>query len=503
MILELLGSRILSPYMGTSTVIWTSLIGIILGSLSLGYWWGGRWSDKNPSPKILSAVIFASACLILLISFTNDLILQLIALRVPDLRVSTVLAAIVLFVAPSVLLGMVSPFAVRIQMESVTGSGKLVGRLYALSTVGSIVGTFLAGFWLIPNFGIKQILIILALLLTAASILTVAGAKWVRKSAVIAVMIGLSLTLDSAKYIYGDNLIRDISSDYSRIWVFDIPTETPDSAIRFMQIGNENSGAVFLNRKDLVNQYMKFYRLSEHFKTGPKQTLMIGGGAYVYPMDFLDRNSDSTMDVVEIDPTVTRMALEYFGLTENEHLNIYHEDGRIFLNRNQTKYDIVFIDAFKSAYSVPHHLTTVESMLRVDAALKDDGIVMMNIIGAIEGPKSELFRSIYKTAGSVFAQLRVFLVKDAADPYTTQNILLVGFKQKNSHKLYSKNTEMNVYLRNLWYQDIRTDDALLLTDDYAPAENMAQKSLPNTPTRSFQYITRIEAFKHKKTLFQD
>lgn len=496
MILELVGSRVLAPYMGTSTIIWTSLIGIILGSLSLGYWWGGQWSDKNPSPKVLSSIIFMSACLILLISFTNDIVLQFISLHISDLRLSTVIGASILFIAPSVLLGMVSPFAVRIQMESVAQSGKLIGRLYAISTIGSIVGTFLAGFWLIPTFGIKQIFILLAVLLVFASILTIAGGKWIRRTVVTVLLIGLSLTLDSSKYLYGENLIRDVNSDYSRIWIFDVPGEAPEYAMRFMQIGNENSGAIYLNKKKLVNRYLEFYRLSEHFKSGPKQTLMIGGGASVCPMDFLERNPDSTMDVVEIDPTVTRLAKEYFGLKDSERLSIYDEDGRIFLNRNQKQYDIVFIDAFKSAYSIPHHLTTVESMRHVHAALKEDGIAMMNMIGAVEGPNSQLFQSIYKTIESVFPQTRVFLVRDAKEAQQVQNILLVAFKVKNDHKLYSNNSEMNKYLRNLWYEEIRLEDAILLTDNYAPVEGMAQKALPNTPTKSFQFISKIKSFQY-------
>ena len=152
MILELVGSRIMAPYLGTSIVVWTSLIGIILGFLSLGYWWGGKVADQNPSYKMFSFVIFVGAIFVGLIVFIQSMVLNFIQNGITNIYLGTIIATLTLFAVPSALLGMVSPYAVRLKIKDVTTSGRTVGNLYAISTIGSIVGTFAAGFLLIPFF---------------------------------------------------------------------------------------------------------------------------------------------------------------------------------------------------------------------------------------------------------------------------------------------------------------------------------------------------------------
>ncbi|MGI8884102.1 MAG: fused MFS/spermidine synthase, partial [Pyrinomonadaceae bacterium] len=142
MIYEIIGSRILSPYIGTSTYVWTSLIGVILAALSLGYWLGGKIADKKPDIKILGLVIFLAGGLVSVTILIQDLVLAIISTTKVGLEIKSVAAAVLLFAPASVLLGFVTPYAVKLKMSSLADSGKTVGRLYALSTVGSIAGTF-------------------------------------------------------------------------------------------------------------------------------------------------------------------------------------------------------------------------------------------------------------------------------------------------------------------------------------------------------------------------
>ena len=158
MIFEIVGSRILGPYIGTSIFVWTSLIGIILASLSLGYWFGGKMADKNPSYKQLAWIIIIAAFFIGLTITGKDSLLNLLSRQFTGIRIQAVVSTIFLFAPASVFLGMVTPYAVRLKIKDVQSSGRTVGNLYAISTIGSIIGTFLAGFVLIPFLGTNNIL---------------------------------------------------------------------------------------------------------------------------------------------------------------------------------------------------------------------------------------------------------------------------------------------------------------------------------------------------------
>jgi predicted membrane-bound spermidine synthase len=171
MTFEIIGSRILSPFLGASTYIWTSLIGVILASLSVGYWLGGRIADKRPDVKYLASILLVASGLISLTALIKEIILSMIAGLSAGLEVKTLIAAVLLFSPASVCLGFVTPFAVRLRMTSLATTGQTVGRLYALSTVGSIVGTFAAGFFLIPFVGSVRTLYLIAATLLGLSLL--------------------------------------------------------------------------------------------------------------------------------------------------------------------------------------------------------------------------------------------------------------------------------------------------------------------------------------------
>jgi MFS family permease len=183
MAFEIIGSRMLGPYVGTSYIVWSTIIGIILLSLSLGYYAGGRLADHKPRPDLLSLIIFVAGLLILITALVKDPVLTFLLVAIENVKVVSVVSSVLLFVPSAFLLGMVSPFAARLKMNSVAHSGRTVGNLYALSTVGSIAGVFLAGFYLIPAFRITTILYLFAVALILVSLLITGVYLFVLKTA--------------------------------------------------------------------------------------------------------------------------------------------------------------------------------------------------------------------------------------------------------------------------------------------------------------------------------
>lgn len=480
MILELIGSRILAPTLGTSIFIWTSLIGIILGAMSLGYFLGGKLADRNPSAEIFSIIIFVSGVFIFLIIIIKTSVLEFSVFL--GMKNGAIFSAIILFAIPAVLLGTISPFAARMAMKEVKSSGKTMGNLYAISTFGSIVGTFLAGFYLIPNLGSTNILYALAFLLFFISVFSYYDkTRIIKMVAIFLFLFGFSLTVNA---IEKKNLIANENSVYNNIRVYD-REDDDGKMVRIMAVKSFFDSGMFLDSEDLVFGYSKYYRLDKVFKQNIKKTVLFGGAAYSVPKDFLRRNKEGTMDVVEIDPKTTELAEKYFRLnTNNERLHIYHEDARIFLNRTEredtNKYDVVYNDAFSSSCSIPFHLTTTEAIEKIYNILNDDGIYIMNSVSSISGEKSNFFRAEYKTINEKFENVFIFPMSstDESTAENAQNIMIIATKQKidiNNILENNKKGEMGELLEQYYQYKIKIDDINILTDDFAPVNHYTSK----------------------------
>ncbi len=469
MIFELVGSRVLGPFFGTSIFVWTSLIGIILGSLSLGYYLGGKIADNKPSFTKLSFIIFISAVFIFITFFIKDFILIFLQSNISDIRTSSVIASIVLFSPTSVFLGIVSPYAAKLKLNNLDTSGSTIGNLYALSTAGSIIGTFLSGFYLIPNFGTNKLLIILAIVLILISILlSFKQLLKIKFSFFIFVTIFYFLIGD-LNLVFKDMIFVDTDTAYNRVWIYDRYSEEYQENIRTMSINNESSSAMFLDSDKLVYEYTKYYHLAKHFNPDFKTTLMLGGAGYSYPKNFLLKYPEATIDVIEIDPELTELAKQYFNLKDDLRLNIYHEDGRSFLNTTQKKYDAIFGDAFSSQYSVPYQLTTLEAVQKNYDILNNNGVVVLNIISSIEGKDGQFLRAEYTTYKNIFEQVFLFPVRYKDEGSQKQNIILVALKSNKDQVFTNINPEINEYLQHLWTKEIPSDMPIL-TDDYAPVD---------------------------------
>ncbi|MBA7499106.1 Polyamine aminopropyltransferase [subsurface metagenome] len=476
MMFELVGSRVLGPYFGTSLFVWTSLIGIILGSLSLGYYLGGKIADKKSSFKSLSLIIFLAAISIGLMVIIKDFWLIVLQNSFTDIRTSSVLASISLFLPASVFLGMVSPYAVKLKLNNLNTSAQTVGNLYAISTTGSIFGTFLAGFYLIPHFGTNKLLIILSITLITISLALSAKKDTRIKLSVFAIVVIGWFVISGLNYMLPKSGFIDVDTAYNRIWIYDRIDFRTNKIVKMMGINNENHSSMFLDSDELVSEYTKYYHLAKHFNPNFKKTMMLGGAGYSYPKDFLYRYPEATIDVVEIDPKVTELAKKYFRLEENPRLTIYHEDGRVFLNKTQEKYDVIFGDAFSSHYSLPYQLTTKEAVQKKYNILNDDGIVILNIISAIEGEKGKFLRAEYATYKSLFPQVYLFPVTHSDYGNVVQNIILVALKSEKDQTFNNSDPKLNEYLQHLWKKTVDADIPIL-TDNFAPVAYYINKTI--------------------------
>jgi spermidine synthase len=469
MIFELVGSRVLGPYLGTSIFVWTSLIGVILGSLSLGYYLGGKMADKKASFDTFSLIIFWAAVFIGLADFGKNYLLNFLQYNIKDIKIASVIASLILFFPASALLGMVSPYAVKLKLRSLDTSGATIGNLYAISTAGSIIGTFLAGFYLIPSFGTSKILIILSMALIFTS-LSLSAKKLLKVRAVFFIIMVIGwLAFGRIEYLFEKNGLVDVDTAYNRVWIFDDYNQETSQPIRTLLINNDYSSAMFLNKSGLVYEYTKYYYLAKHFNPGFKKTLMLGGAGYSYPKDFLLKFPQASMDVAEIDPKLTELAKKYFKLEENPRLAIYHQDGRVYLNRTSEKYDVIFGDAFSSFNSLPYQLTTQEAVQKSYDILNNNGIVILNIISAIESEKGQFLRAEYATYKKIFPQVYLFPVSYPDNGEKVQNIMLVALKSKEEPSFNDSNPIFNGYLQHLWKKPVPSDMPIL-TDDWAPVD---------------------------------
>ena len=474
MIYEIAGSRVLGPYLGTSIFIWTSLIGIILGSLSLGYWLGGRMADRNPSFTSLAWIIFLSSVLILATNVFKEPFLRLLPRVIPGIRWQSVLSALILFAPASVFLGMVSPYAVRLKLRNLATSGSTVGKLYAISTIGSIAGTFLAGFLLIPLIGTTNILFSLVVIQSLLALLCFFTGR-ISTRAVIPGIVILFAVYSAFAANLRDKPYVDIDTPYSRVWVYDVTDEGSGKMVRYMRINNESSSAMFLDSDSLVFPYARFYGLAEYFSPGFRSSLMLGGAAFSYPKYFLREFPDASMDVVEIDPELTQIARAHFRLEDSPRLEVYHEDARTFINRMDKGYDVIFGDLFRSQYTLPWHLTTLEAVREYHRLLHEGGSMLVNIIASIQGPGSEFLAAEMATFREVFPYVHVFAVSDPGDLTGIQSMMLVAVKQRppavdQTHEKFGE------YLAND-VTHLMDPGGMILTDEYAPVDYFMGKAI--------------------------
>ena len=484
MILEMTGSRLVAPFFGTSLIVWTALIGIIMTSLCIGNYFGGALADRRPEAKLLGRILLFAAIIVALTAFLSNFILTSLQDMNLNLYMASVLAAVLIFAPSSILLGMVSPFIARLAMLNVQSSGTTVGRLSALNSAGSILGTFLGGFVLISLFPSGVIIMMLATLLAFLAVIIYTGA-WLK---IIAVFVACILSVSAwcaDNYGFPSSPIGvQIDTSYNHLSIVESIDRRNNRRVRILITNPDSTQSLMYtdNTSELVSDYTKFYDLAFYYKPDAKRILMLGGGGYSVPKYLLNgaRSQDITVDVVEIDPGVTQAARDYFDLKDSPKLKIYHEDARTFLNRtardNTEKYDAVLMDTFGSWTVIPFQMTTVETAARLREILKPDGVLIVNVIASVMGPQSGVFHGIYKAFSTSFPAMMVFPVTapQKVYAYALQNIILVAMGQNASTISPSNDAKYVNLLSHQWLEPFTPDPSVpAFTDSFAPVEKYA------------------------------
>ncbi|MBI3891102.1 MAG: fused MFS/spermidine synthase [Candidatus Wallbacteria bacterium] len=434
--IEMAASRLLAPYFGTSLFTWTNLIGAIMTALSAGYWIGGRMADRHPRHEVLYRIILAAGALVAAIPYLTQPVMALSVKAIDKGEAGVVagslLATIVLFAVPVVLLGMVSPFAIRLASRGEERLGNTAGNLYALSTFGSIAGTFLPALVTIPLIGTRRTI------LTFAAILIVVGAAGLARRAVAAAPLAVLLVWlapfgpirDASLKNQGVCLMED-ESPYHYIQVL-------DKDGRRLLVLNEGQAvhSIFEGRKvewkpmvGSVWDSMNALPILLDKKPGSRlDVLIVGLAAGTMSKElihFFGKLYDLHVDGVEIDGRIVEMGRRYFEMNEPQ-LDVHVMDGRIFLARSERKWDLIMGDAYRQPY-IPFHLATREYFQLVRDHLAPGGLMSINVGSpSLESPVAT---RIVNTVSAVFPRVSVLDVINPPASHFNNYVVIAGDRE--------------------------------------------------------------------------
>jgi predicted membrane-bound spermidine synthase len=414
---EMLGSRYLNPYFGSGIYTWASLISTVLIALTAGYFLGGSIADRTPSPTVLALIVMVgSAYLLALPSFAQS-VLEFVLAGVDDIRAGSLISALALMLFPVTLLGMYSPFAIRLLLNSAERSGRVSGAVYGVSTAGSIVGTLGTTFLLIPAIGSRAITLSLGAAGLVSGLALLALARLERRASGAAAIILIACAMVTSPVCRAESLIDDgiraamlkrgngriahIETEYNDVFI----TKRQNQLVMSFQVKGwdyTESVANLTDPDDLPLRYAQVMTIATIYPDAPKKILMLGlggGSISTYLGRFLP---EAAITTVEIDPGVITAAKTYFGLRETERMRYRAGDGRVFLNRSKESYDLILLDAYRGGY-VPFHLLTREFYTLVKQRLAPGGAAAFNVHDG-----SKLYASTIKTLGEVFPALDLY-----------------------------------------------------------------------------------------------
>ena len=493
---ELSASRLLAPYFGTSLFVWANLIGLILLYLTIGYYVGGRLADRFPRPGVLYLLTTVAAFLIGVIPFISRPILSWSLTSFATYSISvfygSLVAVIFLFAIPMILLGCVSPFAIRLRIEQVGRSGHTAGQLYAISTAGSILGTFLPVLWLIPTIGTRYTFFVFAVSLLLVSIvglittqLSMPRLPDTRKRLDKSLLSILLLIPMGAAVLSVNGPIKPPSgSDGGGVLVAE--RESAYNYIQVVRVGEQmqlvlNEGlaihSIYDPNQILTQGPWDYFMVAPYFNKPPftqnqvHRACIIGLGAGTIPRELTAAYGPIPIDGVEIDGTIVDLGRQYFHMNE-PNLNVIVQDGRYFLRTTSHKYDIIGIDAYQQPY-VPFQLTTLEFFQEVRAHLTPTGVTVINA-----GRTSKDFRlveALAQTMHGVFSNVYII------DTERFTNSIIIGTNAPTSLDNFRTNAAgltnpllQSVAQASITYGNMREERItnIYFTDDRAPVEQL-------------------------------
>lgn len=469
--LEILAGRMVAPQFGSSIYTWGSIIGVFLAALSYGYYRGGKLASDRATTDHIARVFLLTAVYVAGIILLGDLMLRATAgIPLPS-RFASLPAIILLFGPPTYFLGFISPYAAELSLKD--GIGEASGHVYALGTIGSIIGAFGTTFVLIPSFSVNQIAFVFgALAIVCAIWMVFPNREWdeLLSFGFVLVLLIAAVGSGAAGVSVEGQVVYETQTPYQELRVVDA------GDTRTLFLGGQRHSAMDLSNPDRhVYSYTRYFHLPLLFTDDVDRVLFIGGGGFTGPKRFA-QEYNMTVDVVEIDPVVIETAKEYFNVEPSPSLRIHQGDGREFLRETTNEYDVIILDAYRKD-KVPFHLTTVEFMALASDRLTADGVLFANVISAPTGPASEFYRSQYKTMNQVFPQVYGFPTSGSA---VVQNIEVVATKNETrlgESELLRRNARRDIGIDlgaeiRTYGEPPETRDVLVLRDDHAPVDEL-------------------------------
>lgn len=456
---EMVAARLLAPTIGSSTYVWTSVIGVIIAALSIGYFMGGKIADaRNKSSDVAWLHIFAAtAVLWTLLSY--GWVLDSVAGGVSDARIQGVVASLFLFVPASLLLGAISPYLVKLKIKSLKTSGSSAASLSVWNSIGGIVGTFTAGFILFGFIGSRESLVIFIALLLLASWLSAPRFYVTARIAFTTVIVSLAILAGFGFMTNKTDIVIDTPS--ANYGIFESQSIFGKTRLLTTGPGGAQSGIYIDNPDTLLFWYTQEVARVVATQENKDNILVLGGGAFTLPRYLAKSYSESQIDTVEIDPELENIAKEYFDYKDLSNHQVISGDARIYANQTNQDYDIVIMDAYGDI-SVPFSLMTEEYGDSINKLLKPGGVAIVNIIAAFEGNCLPLLRAMHAVYSNHFDY--AYYIKNPASPsYSRSNIIAV----------YS-NSEQDL-------MDFSTipslDNSNLYTDNFMPADRLHQQCM--------------------------
>jgi spermidine synthase len=475
---ELSAFRLFAPVFGTSNLISAVVIGLILLYLAAGYTIGGRWADRSPYPTTLYHIIAWGAFLIGLIPFLALPLLRLARdslQNLGNLDVALVVLAfgvtLVLFAVPVTLMGCVSPFAVRLALQDVTQSGRTVGHLYAVSTLGSFIGSFLPAVFLLDWLGTRGTFVFLALLLLALALFYLKRAA-LKLIWMPIVLIALQLLIPPS-FSDLDGTIYQGESGYNYIQVVE------RNGTRYLLL-NEGQGihSVYNPDRVMTNGTWDYFAIAPFFNAPPydpghmQRIAIVGLAGGSIARLYTELYGPLPIDGIEIDPKIVEVGRDYFGMTQ-PNLNVIVGDGRAAIANSPHKYDVIALDAFRVPY-IPWHMTTREFMQELRDHLTPDGVIAINV--GRTRTDYQMVDAMAKTAAEVFPSVHVIDVAGSFNSivYATNQPTSVDNLRANLATMSSKLVRV---LSEIALAHVRplNPAALTFTDDRAPVERLTNE----------------------------
>lgn len=509
MSIEIVAARVLAPALGNSIFVWGSVISTVMIALSLGYWLGGQIADRFGAARTLAPVIAGAGVLTVLAPIVAAAVLPFSADLGP--RLGSLAAATFIFFAPALLLAMVTPLGVRLAAtKGLAHIGRSAGALSSISTAGSILGTLGTSFWLIPLLSLEPLIVSIGFVLLATALAALylpvfhhaeatAGAsegdralaghvaRYATAVAIALVVAGgaigawvlLEVAPPPQRNEFGETVLFRRDTQYHRI------TVTESDGVRHLRFDRSHQSAISLaDGVTSLIRYPDYLQLPMAVQPDAQRVLVIGLGGGAVSTRYWRDYPGMRVDSVEIDPVVVDVARRYFSLPQDPRLRVFAQDGRRYVQTAEDTYDIIVLDAYY-ADSLPFHLTTQEFLREVKARLRPGGVVVYNVISGLEGDRSKLFRSMHRTAGTVWDHVWVFPVNAGrrasatdiqniavmvTDADITEQALLARIRDAVGGRV--KVPGFAGMADDLYRGPVATDGAPVLTDAYAPTDSL-------------------------------